>query len=182
MKRKTAKEILADSFRELMVHKRADQISVREITANCGYSLATFYRNFRNKFELISYDYAQRYKDVVALADSESLHDCFFRGAAMYSKDKEYLANLIRHTAGFYSFVENMKSIHFDLIREFFLARIGLSKLPTKLEMYIRLYSNGATDMTCDWILGKFEAGPEDLVEIYENSLPLPLRELLAKK
>ena len=42
MKRKTAKEILADSFRELMERKSADRITVRDITGNCGYSMATF--------------------------------------------------------------------------------------------------------------------------------------------
>lgn len=182
MKRKTAREILADSFRELMKHKRADKITIREITTNCGYSMATFYRQFRDKYDLIAWDYARRFRETVALEEAESLHDCFFRSAVMYSEQIEYLANLIRHTSGFYSFVENMKVVHFSMIRKFFLSRTGLRELSTKLEMYMRLYSSGATDMTCDWILGKFEAGAEDLAEIYENSLPFPLRELLAEK
>ena len=182
MKRKTAREILADSFRELMEHKSADKITIREITTNCGYSMATFYRQFRDKYDLIAWDYARRFREKVALEESESLHDCFFRSAVMYGEQKEYLANLIRHTSGFYSFVENMKNIHFSMIRKFFLSRTGLGELSTKLEMYIRLYCSGTTDITCDWILGKFEASTEDLAEIYENSLPFPLRELLAEK
>ncbi len=182
MKRKTAKDILADSFRELMEHKSVDKITIREITANCGYSMATFYRQFRDKYDLIAWDYARRFEETVALEETESLHDCFYRSAVMYGEQKEYLANLIRHTSGFYSFVENMKNIHFSMIRKFFLSRPGVGKLSTNLEMYIRLYTSGTTDMTCDWILGKFDAGTEDLAEIYENSLPFPLRELLAEK
>ena len=42
MKRKTAKEILADSFHELAKDRQIDKITVREIAANCGYSSATF--------------------------------------------------------------------------------------------------------------------------------------------
>ena len=42
MKRKTAKEILADSFHELAKDRQIDKITVREIASNCGYSSATF--------------------------------------------------------------------------------------------------------------------------------------------
>lgn len=44
MKRKTAGELLAESFRELAETKSIDLITVREIAGNCGYSPATFYR------------------------------------------------------------------------------------------------------------------------------------------
>ena len=44
MKRQTAREILVQSFHEIAQKKTVDKITVREITENCGYSLATFYR------------------------------------------------------------------------------------------------------------------------------------------
>lgn len=42
MKRKTTKEILAESFRELAESKSVDRITVREIVDNCDYSTAAF--------------------------------------------------------------------------------------------------------------------------------------------
>ena len=51
MKRKTAKEILAESFIELAQTKKIDKITVKDITDNCGYSSATFYRQFRDKYD-----------------------------------------------------------------------------------------------------------------------------------
>ncbi len=44
MKRKNAKEILAESFQELAAEKSIDKITVKEIAENCGYSPVTFYR------------------------------------------------------------------------------------------------------------------------------------------
>ena len=41
MKWKTAKEILAESFREIAEMKPIDKITVKDITKNCGYSTAT---------------------------------------------------------------------------------------------------------------------------------------------
>ena len=58
MKRKTAREILADSFRELAETRSVDKITVRDITDNCGYSTATFYRQFKDKYDLIAWQYA----------------------------------------------------------------------------------------------------------------------------
>ena len=42
MKRKTAKEILAESFRELAETVPIDKITVKDIVYNCDYSPATF--------------------------------------------------------------------------------------------------------------------------------------------
>ena len=59
MKRKTSKEVLAESFREVAERKAADKITVKDIVENCGYSPATFYRQFRDKYDLIAWDYAR---------------------------------------------------------------------------------------------------------------------------
>lgn len=60
MKRKTAKEILTESFREVAKTKPIDKITIQDIVDNCGYSPATFYRQFDDKYELIAWDYVTR--------------------------------------------------------------------------------------------------------------------------
>ena len=59
MKRKTAKEILAESFKELAAIRDIENITIKEITDNCGYSPGTFYRQFKDKYDLIAWDYAK---------------------------------------------------------------------------------------------------------------------------
>ena len=66
MKRKTAKEILAESFREIAEKKPISKITVRDITDNCGYSPATFYRHFNDKYDLITYDYSTHIESIIA--------------------------------------------------------------------------------------------------------------------
>ena len=48
-------------------------------------------------------------------------------------------------------------------------------------EMYIRVYVLGAVQFTCEWILGKFEADPEKLAMVYEQTLPPPLQRRLSE-
>ena len=57
MKRMTAREVLAESFRELAMEKSIERITVRKIAENCEYSSATFYQHFRDKYDRIAWDY-----------------------------------------------------------------------------------------------------------------------------
>ena len=60
MKRKTTKEILAESFLELAQKKRIDKITITDITDNCGMSQPTFYNHFKDKYDLIVWIYTSR--------------------------------------------------------------------------------------------------------------------------
>lgn len=69
MKRKSAKELLADSFRELAESRSIDKITVPDIVSNCGYSTATFFRQFKDKYDLIAWDYTRDLERILSRAD-----------------------------------------------------------------------------------------------------------------
>ena len=107
MKRKTAKELLAESFRELAQDRDIDKITVQDIAKNCGYSVATFYRQFRDKYDLIAWDYA---RDVQKLPEQEDGSQKDWRkslsdAAEYYDEQRQYLANLLTNTSGYDSFM-----------------------------------------------------------------------------
>ncbi len=179
MKRKAVREILAESFRELAENKSVDKITVREIADNCGYSSATFYRQFRDKYDLIAWDYSRRLEAIILQV---GVKECSWRQllidvANYFQKQKRYLANLFLHTSGLDSFVCNMREIHFSCLREIVQRVSQTTRLDAKTEMYIRIYVLGTVHLTCEWILGNESVGPKDLAEVYENSLPEPLRQ-----
>lgn len=64
MQRKSAKDILSESFREPTERMSVDKITVKDITENCGYSPAAFCRRFRDKYDLIAW---QHTRDVAAI-------------------------------------------------------------------------------------------------------------------
>ena len=66
MKRLTSKEMLAASFRELAESRPIDKITTKDIAENCGYSQATFYRQFKDKYDLIAWAYT---RDLEAILD-----------------------------------------------------------------------------------------------------------------
>jgi len=177
VKRKTAKELLAESFRELAQDWDIDKITVQDIAKNCGYSVATFYRQFRDKYDLIAWDYALDVQKLLEQEDGtqkdwrQSLSDA----ADYYDEQRQYLANLLTNTSGYDSFIRYMTEIHFNALMD----RIRVVSDPSgpdrKTEMLVRLYGFGTVMLTCEWILGKYAVSREMLTEVYATSLPEPL-------
>ena len=184
MKRKTAKEILAESFHELAGKKPVDKITVKDIVENCGYSTATFYRHFTDKYDLIAWYHANGTADVMAKigVDGYTWEQTLVEGAHGFYEHKKYLANLFLHTSGMDSFVRYMTEINYNALKKHILDVTGGNALDAKTEMYIRLYCMGTVSLTCDWIIGKIEASPDELAEVYRNSLPQPLHAYLLQE
>jgi len=181
MKRKTAKEILADSFLELAGQVGVDKITVKAIVENCGYSQATFYRQFKDKYDLIAWEYSRR---VSAIMDRVGAGEYPWRqttleGALYFQSHREYLANLFMHTTGLDSFVFHMVELNYRHLRDCVVRALGGEMPDEKTEMYLRAYCHGTVDLTCEWVLGKYKASAQDLAEVFENCLPAPLRPLL---
>ncbi len=182
MKRRTAKEILADSFRELAVRRNVEKITIKEITENCGYSPATFYRHFKDKYDLIAWDYSRivsEYMDPVGTDYPwvETLH----LAANHYNDDKVYLSSLLLHTSGQESFTRYMTEMNYNALKALIEKMISPKIIDSMTDMYIRIYCLGTVQLSCEWILGKWKASPDELIEIYINSLPEPLKPYLPK-
>lgn len=181
MKRMTAKELLAESFRELAKTKKINRITVKDITENCGYSVATFYRHFNDKYDLIAWAYSRDVEEIMKKVDynEASWKQALTAAAKYYQKHRDYLSNLLLHTTGYMSFVRNMSQINYMSLKQKIQASAKVQNISTKTDMYIRLYCHGTVALTCDWLLGVFETDAETLAEIYESTLPQQLRPYL---
>lgn len=181
MKRKTAKELLAESFRELAKTKNADRITIQNITENCGYSPATFYRNFKDKYDLIAWDYSQHISRLMenTLKNKWKWRQTLLDGLLHYYDEKDYLTNLLKNTSGHDSFIRYMSEMHFELMLSLIRALSDNNQVDKQTELCIHLYCIGTAAMNCEWILGKLDLTAEELTEIYEKSLPEPLKEYL---
>ena len=183
MKRKTAKEILAESFRELAGVKNIDKITVKDITDNCGYSPATFYRQFRDKYDLIAWVYTWGVSSIMDRIgqDRYEWKQTLLDGAIQFQKEKEVLTNLLLHTSGHESFVQYMTDINSSELTRYIKRVSGKEILDQTTEMYIRLYCMGTVCFTCEWILGNINADSRMLAASMAASLPVPLQKYLLK-
>lgn len=182
MKRKTAKEILADSFRELAQDMPIDRITVRDIIGNCGYSQATFYRQFRDKYDLIAWSYTRDLEAILdqLKGDADSWRQALESAAAYFGQHRQYLANLLTHTGGHDSFIVNMTAIHSRSLKKVLDRLADTQPVGDRERMYLQIYCYGTVLFSCDWILGKYDLSEKELADMYENALPAPLRGYLS--
>ena len=182
--RKTAKEIIAESFRELAAIKPVDKITIQEIVENCGYSTATFYRNFHDKYDLIAWDYVYhtgKIMDRVGV-DNYQWKNTLTDGVNFFQKNKEYILNLIQHTNGHDAFVRHMTEANIKLFSKCILQSAGMKELDPDTGVYVRLYCYGTVQVMCEWIMGKMECDGPHLAALFEGALPEPLRRFLYKE
>lgn len=176
--RKTTREILAESFRDLAEHKPVTKITVREITDNCGYSPATFYRHFKDKYELIGWDYAQTVDGIMRQVGVGGFpwNRTLLEGARYFQDHHDYLVNLLSHTSGWDSFEKSLVETNSRSLKQCIIRLSdGQTDLARNTELCIRLYCMGTVHLCCEWLTGKFQAEPEDMAEVWERALPTPL-------
>lgn len=181
MKRKTAKEILAESFREIAEKKSADKITVMDVAENCGYSTTTFYRHFKDKYDLMAWEYTrglEQIMDRVGHSEAGWKHACL-ECAQLFYEQRTYLMNLLQHTSGYDSFSRNMMTIHYEVLKSMIMERSDLDIMDVHLEMCVREYCHGAVDLSCDWIMEHYDVTPEELTQVFIDSLPNVLRRYL---
>lgn len=181
MKRKTAKEILTASFQELAAVKDINKITIQEIVDNCGYSPATFYRHFKDKYDLIAWEHSRAVAEIVdqTSADDYLWKRTLYDGALLYSENKEYLMNLLKHTSGHDSFMRYMTEINCAALEKYILSVNGNQKLTHEEMMYVKIYCHGLVGLACEWILGQINTTLEEIAAVYEHSIPDPLKKYL---
>lgn len=181
MRRKTSKEILSESFRELADIRPIDKITIKDIVDNCGYSPATFYRQFKDKYDLIAWDYAKEVGRIMGdISADDQWKKSLTDGAAYYQEHMVYLSNLLTHTNGYESFRKNMAEINYVHLKDYILKKSKIEEIEHLTDLCIRLYCHGTVELTCEWILGRVKMTTEELVEVYEKSLPELLKRYLA--
>ena len=178
MRRKTTKEILTESFKELTRRKPANKITVQEIADNCGFSPATFYRHFKDKYDLIAWDYATSCSAIIDGAEEGggAWGRALVEGCAYYYEQRNYLRNLLQNTSGRDSFTRYMSELNCDLLSREVRKSVGASQeLGDELSACVRIYSLGTVQFVCEWLMGGCQMPYERVAELLAEALPAPL-------
>lgn len=181
MRRKTTKEILAESFREIAEDKPVDKITIREITDSCHFSPATFYRHFKDKYDLIAWDYVHQTDEIMDRVGTDGYEwkDTWVDGAAFYWENKAYIQNLLRNTSGHDAFIRHLSEANVRHLTNCILKLSGKQALDADTEIFVRIYCYGTAQTACEWLSGGIMCDKDHLAELFERALPTPLRGVL---
>ncbi len=184
MKRKTAKEILAESIREVAETKPIDKITIQDIVSNCGYSPATFYRQFSDKYDLIAWDYVTRTTAIMDKVgvDAYQWNNTLADAVKFYAENRVYIQNLIKNTSGHDAFVRYLSETNIGHLTRCIQKLNDRKDLDNDTLIYVRIYCYGMAMTVCSWLMGDIACKEDDLAMLLERALPLPLKPLLYRE
>lgn len=173
MKRKVAKEILVDSFFELAETVPIDKIKIKDITENCSYSPATFYRQFKDKTDLIIWAYKRDFDEVVKKGNESdsSIEEMILALVVYFGENKDYYSEILNSEKADELFIKPMVSYHFELLKAYSQER-NKENLSMESEMILRAFVVGALSIIFDWIIGIWDTTAEEISHTCVKALP----------
>lgn len=190
MKKNRTKELLADSLYEIAGHKSFDKIKIQDIVSNCGMSSSTFYRHFRDKYELIAWIYEQKCIEIFQNHDPDEQRIPFRRRQLDYTyawvlycwENRGFLLNLLKNTDGEDSFRDCMIRTHARLVEDLVITGSGEQALSDAVRQKIYLYVSGGALLMEAWLRGRIRATPEGLAEAIIEAVPAKIIPLIISR
>lgn len=169
--KREVKILLSDSFKELVLEKPVEKITIKEITDRAGVIRVTFYNHFQDKYELLEWICREEVVSPtkILLQNNMQREAVTFVFTALL-KNKDFYTH-VAHTTGQNSFESIMKELISETICEYFLSnKIPQAKkygwlTPKWIADY---YSQSFTFVLMSWIGKDMNVPPEDMVNMYE--------------
>lgn len=171
---------LADSIKECMKTTPVDKITVKNIVEGCDVTRQTFYRNFKDKYDLINW-----YFDKLVLQSFEQIGMGHTVGESLTQKFEFIEREKAFFTGAFRSDDYNsLKEHDFELILQFYkdlIARKTSQPLDDELQFLLEMYCQGSVYMTVKWVLGGMKDSPQEMSAKLVDAMPGKLAEVFGK-
>lgn len=178
--RKSTKELLAESLKDLSKFKNVDKITIKELTKNCGLTPPTFYNHFRDKYELMAWIYNQKVEaSIKNFGRGDSFESVICRWMEIVLEDENFYTNLLKNAVGQNSFRYATNDHAINLLSNWIKARHKLDDLPPEIYFCLRFYMRALSELVNDWCLGKWNCSPREMAKFFVEAMPEPLKPLL---
>ncbi|MDD3253343.1 MAG: TetR/AcrR family transcriptional regulator C-terminal domain-containing protein [Lachnospiraceae bacterium] len=171
---------LAAAMKECMKTTPVDKITVKDIVEGCDLTRQTFYRNFKDKYDLINW-----YFDKLVLQSFEQIGMGNTVGESLAQKFEFIQAEQAFFTEAFRSDDYNSVKEHdFELILQFYkdlIARKTSRPMGEELDFLLEMYCRGSVYMTEKWILNGMKDSPKRMSDKLVEAMPPKLAKVFAE-
>lgn len=173
---RTQKDIV-NSFKHLITKKHFEDITIQMIADEAGVSRATFYRYFRDKYDVMNYNYQSILDKYIEGDNTQTFHDLFY---AMTTVGTEALRPMIRlfESSGVNSFQNFIFNYSFKTLESIVLKSGNVQKLTDKQIFQYRFFCRGVAHIYEEWLRGEYDMDAGEVTDYLCELLPSELREL----
>ncbi|MGX7106893.1 TetR/AcrR family transcriptional regulator [Hutsoniella sourekii] len=164
------KLIIFLALEQLLKQKSFDKITVVDIVQNADISRATFYRHFRDKFDLANWYYRQKAEQVFQEDNQEPL--AIFYGLSKFmGQDDLIFMQVMMNNEGQNSFFDFVSDTFYDYWSQRYRALIG--RPLTKEEKFsLAIWSRGGALIWRHKLNEKEAIDPEEMAYCFLHSMP----------
>lgn len=154
-----------------------DRITVSEIIEEADVSRPTFYRYFKDKYDLVNW-YFQKLcdKSFMQMGVSMNLREALTKKFVFLRSEKDFFQ------AAFACESQNsLVEYDYTCIYQFYsnyIRKQGEVELTPEIEFLLKMYCRGSIAMTADWAKGGMKEEPEQIVSWLIAALPPKLHDL----
>ena len=180
MKKRTSKEIFAETLLALAKKEPLERVTVKQIVEESGLSLQTFYNHFHDKDELVIWIHRQVGDRTLARIEKGdySFHELTEDVIRVYVENAGYI-----HTgfgAGMENrYVELSAEIVYKLLAAIIRRRSGPTELTEEMDFYLRMYITTGLHVFSEWSRRNRGIPAERLVYYLEQGMPEKLKPYL---
>ncbi|MGL4741389.1 MAG: TetR/AcrR family transcriptional regulator [Sarcina sp.] len=173
---KMTKELFSNALKEYMKKKPINKITVNELAQSCGFSRRTFYRYFKDIYDLLEWTYQIEIKEKIdGYIDFEHWQEGLLDVFCYFYSNKEISTSIIKYSKRKYLekflntlFKDSIRDViqkekHYDILSE------------DKKEFLINFYTITFTGILIDWIENDMKENPEEIInnirEILDGSI-----------
>ena len=171
---------LANAMKELLVHTPVDKITVKQIVDQCNVTRPTFYRHFKDKYDLINWYFDKLLaKSFEHMGMGKTVYDALVKKFTYIQEEHVFFAAAFK-----YDSQNSLRQHDFELILDFYenLIREKTGRIPDEtIHCILEMYCQSSIYMTVKWVLGELECAPEGLAKILVDGMPGKLSELFEK-
>lgn len=179
-KNEKTKYRLADSIKECMKTKPVDKITVQNIVDGCGMTRQTFYRNFKDKYDLINWYFDKLVLESFAqIGVDKTVCQSLCEKFKFIKKEKIFFTEAFRSDD-----YNSLKEHDFELIIGFYtelMTRKKQEPLSEDIQFLLEMYCRGSVYMTVKWVLSGMKQSPEEMAQSLTEAMPPGLAAVFAE-
>jgi Transcriptional regulator len=170
------KYALTDSIKVLMEKIPLDKITVTDIVENCGTTRQTFYRNFKDKYDLVNWYFDKIVqKTIKQMGLSLTLKEGLVKKFEYMKKDRCFFTSAFS-SSDFNNLLYYDFCCIFDFYKDIASKRDSLSE---EVSFLLEFYCRGSMDMTAEWVRKGMKFSPEQMAQLLVDAMPQSLQRYL---
>lgn len=172
MSSKTKKEQIADAFVKMIAETNLESIRVQDIAERAGVSKATFYRLFRDKYDVMNWIYIGPVEPLVqADPDLAKWKEWTRNNQTHLRENRQYFRNILSYT-GQNSFEASLAAYFLNNIRRSVKMKLNGAAIPPDLVFAMEAMSRVNAFAVVRWISSNCDQPVEEMIGQVEKCIP----------